>query len=152
MTKCIREPGRNCTASEDAILRTVLSVLSSEEMSMHFHQPTGVGRRPTNVSADSMLVNPELKPGDVFPVRRYSTYTPPPKGYVYENKEATKSATYLPAAPPTRPAVPLLETHVPSVDSVTRSFHSLGMLNTSWPTYDAPSVNGRRIFKSYKLE
>lgn len=91
MVKCIREPGRNCSTGEDAVLRTVLSVLSSEEMAMHLPQPSGIGRRPTNVSADSMLVTPELKPEDLYPIRRYMTYTPPPKGYFYESKDQSNS-------------------------------------------------------------
>lgn len=148
MVNCIREPGRVCTSGEEAVLRTVLSVLSAEEMAMHFHQPSGVGRRPSNVSADSMLITPDLKPGDVIPVRRYVTYSPPPKGYVYEDKESAKDVTRLPAVHKLRP-IPLQESRVPSVDSVSRSLHTLSMLNTSWPAHDAPSKSGRRIFKSY---
>ncbi len=75
------------------MIRTVLSVLSSEEMAMHLPQPSGIGRRPTNVSADSMLVTPELKPEDLYPIRRYMTYTPPPKGYFYESKDQSNSNT-----------------------------------------------------------
>nr|CAH0102024.1 unnamed protein product [Daphnia galeata] len=92
LAKCIREPGRNCSVGEDAVLRSVLSLLSSEEMAMQVPQPSGVGRRPTNVSADSMLVTPELKPGDLYPIRRYMTYTTPPKGYSYESNEFNKSS------------------------------------------------------------
>lgn len=91
LVKNIRDPGRTCSPSEDAALRTVLSVLSSEEMAMHLPQPSGIGRRPTNVSADSMLVIPDLKPEDLFPIRRYNVYTPPPKGYFYETKETSNS-------------------------------------------------------------
>lgn len=158
MTKCIQEPGRNCTPTEDAALRTVLSVLSGEEMAMHFHQPTGIGRRPTNVSADSMLITPDLKPGDVFPVRRYATYTPPPKGYVYESTDTKRGTSQLPTALKPRPKIPLQESRFPNVtnitsvsnmDSFSKSFQSLSMLNTSWPSYDAASMGGRRIFKTY---
>ena len=92
MAKCIREPGRNSSVGEDAVLRSVLSLLSSEEMAMQVPQPSGVGRRPTNVSADSMLVTPELKPGDLYPIRRYMTYNTPPKGYSYESNEFNKSS------------------------------------------------------------
>jgi hypothetical protein len=91
LAKCIREPGRNCSVGEEGVLRTVLSLLSSEEMGMQVPQPSGVGRRPTNVSADSMLVTPELKPEELYPIRRYMTYTPPPKGYSYENHEYNNS-------------------------------------------------------------
>lgn len=55
---------------------------------MHLPQPSGIGRRPANVSADSMLVTPELKPEDLYPIRRYKIYTPPPKGYFYETKDS----------------------------------------------------------------
>lgn len=53
---------------------------------MPLQQPCGIGRRPTNVSAESILVTPELKPNDLFPINRYLTYTPPPPGYAYANK------------------------------------------------------------------
>lgn len=91
MIRGIREPGRSCSTAEDAVLRTVLSVLSAEEMIMNLQQPSGIGRRPTNVSADSMLVTPELKPEDLYPIRRYMNYTPPPKGYLYEMKDSVNS-------------------------------------------------------------
>lgn len=48
-------------------------------------QPSGIGRRPANVSAESMLITPDLKPHDLFPIKRYLNYTPPPRGknFVY---------------------------------------------------------------------
>ena len=85
LAKCIRKPGRNSSTGEDGVMRTVLSLLSSEETAMQVPQPSGVGRRPTNVSADSMLVTPDLRPEDLYPIRRYLTYIPPPKGYTYES-------------------------------------------------------------------
>lgn len=87
MARCIREPCRTYTQSEDALLRSVLSVLSAEEMAMQLVQPSGIGRRPTNVSAESMLITPDLKAEDLYLVPRHLTYTPPPRGYVLEGQK-----------------------------------------------------------------
>ena len=85
LLKCICEPGRNRTAAEECAIRVLISVLSSEESTAtgRLSQPMGVGRKPNNVSADSMLVTPHLRPTDLVLNKPFVNYIPPPKGHRY---------------------------------------------------------------------
>lgn len=73
------------TGAEECAIRVLISVLSLEESAAtgRLSQPMGIGRKPTNVSADSMLVTPHLKPTDLALNKPFVNYTPPPKGHRY---------------------------------------------------------------------
>lgn len=161
LVKGIRDPGRNTVTAEEAVLRTVLSILSSEEMSMQLVQPSNIGRRPANVSADSMLVVPKLNPGELFQVKRYLTYTPPPKGFIYDAKEQgndgtrirnRESSTNVLKAPLNEPQsydrMPTAAIEATFSTGISESSH--GYRNTFPSPFPAnPPPVGRPILKSY---
>lgn len=73
---------------EESTLRTVLSLLTIEESSARLTQPVGVGRRPANVSSESMSVNPDnLKPGKFYLIKKYLAYQRPPRGFAGEDRD-----------------------------------------------------------------
>jgi len=162
LVKGIRDPGRNTVTAEEAVLRTVLSILSSEEMSMHLVQPSNIGRRPANVSADSMHVVPKLNPGEMFQVKRYLTYTPPPKGFVYDQKEPGNDGTRIRSRESSSNVLkaPLNEpnTYDRMPPAAVGATFSAGMLDSSHgyrntlpsPFPANPPPVGRPILKSYR--
>lgn len=151
--KCIREPGRTCSAAEDATLRTVLSVLSAEETAMNLPQPSGIGRRPANVSAESMLVTPDLREEDLYPVRRCTVYTPPPKGYYYEVRDKKNTCDNSSLAVRQRPkfnkSISKNETTHDVSSDPTTGWHNLTFQGTPTPLSNFVPAGGRPLFKTY---
>lgn len=156
----IQDPARATIQGEEAIVNTALRVLSSEEMAMPLLQPSNTGQRPMNVSADSMLVEPKLNPGEAYQVKRYLSYTPPPKGYVLAasnpyttTAELKSNVRFLAASKPEFQAVEgkLTEWKPFGPVGFTPS-QSATALNP--PTYSAPfpTPNGRPVFKSYSSQ
>jgi hypothetical protein len=68
-------------------LKTVLQMLSAEDTALRLPQPSsGIGRRPTNVSSESMVVAPDLKQEELCLIKRYETYSSPPRGHRVSSK------------------------------------------------------------------
>jgi len=94
LEKCMCEPGNALSTSEESILKTVLQMLSTEDTALRLPQPSsGIGRRPTNVSSDSMVVAPDsmvvapdLKQEELCLIKRYETYSSPPRGHRVSSK------------------------------------------------------------------
>ena len=86
------EPGNALSSNEESVLKTVLQMLSSEDTALRLPQPSsGIGRRPTIVSSDSMTVAPALKQEELCLMKRYETYTSPPRGHRCSDGKQTKS-------------------------------------------------------------
>ncbi|XP_018417993.1 PREDICTED: probable ATP-dependent RNA helicase YTHDC2 [Nanorana parkeri] len=53
----MRAPSKPWTQTDEATIRTVISVLSTEEQSAGLHQPSGIGQRPRPISSEELPVS-----------------------------------------------------------------------------------------------
>lgn len=53
----MRAPSKPWTQTDEATIRTVISVLSAEEQSAGLHQPSGIGQRPKPISSEELPVS-----------------------------------------------------------------------------------------------
>lgn len=60
---------------------------------MQLPQPgSGIGHRPSNVSTDSILAMPDFRPDELYLIKRYETYHPPPPGHRFVAKTDAAAA------------------------------------------------------------
>ncbi|XP_073697034.1 3'-5' RNA helicase YTHDC2-like isoform X1 [Garra rufa] len=57
----IRSPSKSCSQLDEATIRTLVSVLSAEELSAGLQQPTGIGQRPRPMTADEPSQAPSCR-------------------------------------------------------------------------------------------
>jgi len=80
----ILEPGRSSSRTEEALVRCILSLLSSEETAQNLLQPSKIGSKPTHISNDlSTVISSKLRADNSEWLKKCGPYTPPPKGYGY---------------------------------------------------------------------
>ncbi|KAM9330935.1 3'-5' RNA helicase YTHDC2 [Gastrophryne carolinensis] len=61
MLRRMKAPSKPWTQTDEATIRTVISVLSTEEMSVGLQQPTGIGQRPRPISSEDLPVSSSWK-------------------------------------------------------------------------------------------
>uniref|UniRef100_A0A8C5N2A5 3'-5' RNA helicase YTHDC2 n=1 Tax=Leptobrachium leishanense TaxID=445787 RepID=A0A8C5N2A5_9ANUR len=90
----IRSPSKPWSQIDEATIRAIISILSTEEQSAGLQQPSGIGQRPRPMSSEELPPNSSWKANNS---RKISADTEMPDGQSGSSLKSPSSATHQPA-------------------------------------------------------